>query len=73
MLDSDEWIILVNGIMLGALLKNVYLFLGVLVIFFVYRRGKSKYPRGFFTHIPHMIGLKEFKYFPNIFIRDFRE
>ncbi|MGE4478637.1 MAG: type IV conjugative transfer system protein TraL [Deferribacterales bacterium] len=73
MLDSDEFVILANGVLIGVLLKSIVLFISVLAVFFIYRKGKEKHPRGYFRHIPHMLGLKQFRHFPNIFIRSFKE
>jgi type IV conjugative transfer system protein TraL len=73
MLDFDEFIILANGILLGVLLKNILVFIAALSVFFLYRRGKDKNPRGYFKHVPHMLGIREFRHFPNVFIRNFME
>jgi len=49
MIDMDEFMLLANGALLGAVMKSIFAFILGLILFFLYRRGKAKYPRGFST------------------------
>lgn len=73
MMEMDEFGVLLQGLVMGLILKSMMIFILGIVIFYLYRKGKSKYPRGFLRHIPHIIGLKQFDNFPNIFVKDFME
>lgn len=73
MLDMDEFFVFADAIAMGLILKSFIIFVTGIVLFFAYRKAKSIYPRGFLRHIPHILGLKQFEYFPNIFIKKFRE
>jgi type IV conjugative transfer system protein TraL len=72
-LDADEAGIIVLFIMLLVLIRSPLILIAGIACFFYYRKLKEKYPRGFIKHIPHIWGFKQFKYFPSIFIREFKE
>lgn len=72
-LDTDEFMFILNAIFLGIFLRSVIMFFAGLGIFWFYRKGKSKYPRGFFKHLPHIMGIRNFQYFSDIFVKHFKE
>lgn len=72
-MDMDELCVLLFAIILGMALKSIFLLIAGLICFYFYRKGKATFPRGFYKHIPHILGFKQFKYFPSIFIREFKE
>lgn len=72
-METDELVVLLFGVVTSMMLKSSMIFFGGLAFFYFYRKGKAKFPRGFYKHIPHILGFKQFRHFPSIFIREFKE
>lgn len=73
LLEADEAGLILFFAMCLALIRSPFVLVIGIAAFFYYRTLKAKYPRGFFKHLPHIWGFKQFKYFPSIFIREFKE
>ncbi len=72
-LETDELVIMLLGIVSSMMLKSFLILALGLAFFYYYRKGKAKFPRGFYKHLPHIWGFKQFRHFPSIFIREFKE
>lgn len=71
--DQDEvgvaFIILALCLVFGGLFWWTML----LVVPFVYRKAKKKYPKSFLRHCLYVIGLMPLEYYPGFFEDQFRE
>ena len=70
--ESDEFVILLISLIFGFTMGLVMLGAGI-AGFLGYKKIKKQYPRGFFRHIPYLLGFKTFERFPHVFITDFHE
>jgi hypothetical protein len=70
--EVDEAIFILIGIVFWMSLGMWFGLAGFVGLYF-YSKGKKKYSRGFFRHLPMILGLENMPIFGSIFVRKYYE
>lgn len=70
--ETDEFLIIMLSIVLWLALSKWYGIVGIVGLY-LYVKAKKKYPRGFFGHLPIIVGAKKLYIFETVFVKKYEE
>ena len=70
--ETDEALLILLSIVLWFAAGKIFGVMGIVGLY-LYIKAKKKYPRGFFTHFPMILGAEDMPVFGTIFIRKYFE